>query len=29
LRGKLTQGRDDEPFSLTARVWAVRGTVEG
>ena len=28
LRGKLTQGRGDEPFSLTARVWAVRGTVE-
>jgi SAM-dependent methyltransferase len=29
LRGKLTQGRDDESFSMTARVWAVRGTVEG
>jgi SAM-dependent methyltransferase len=27
LRNKLTQGRDDKPFSLMARVWAVRGIV--
>jgi SAM-dependent methyltransferase len=28
LRDKLAQGRDEEPLSLRARVWAVRGTVE-
>ena len=29
LRDKLTQGKDQEPFSLSARVWAVRGSVGG
>ena len=28
LRDKLTHGREGEPFSLSGRVWAVRGTVE-
>jgi len=27
LREKLTHGREDEPFILSGRVWAVRGTV--
>jgi SAM-dependent methyltransferase len=29
LTDKLTQGKNEEPFSLRARVWAVRGMVEG
>ena len=29
LLDKLAHGREDEPFSLSGRVWAVRGTVAG